>query len=176
MTTKKPKTQRKPRASLYDPEQVKQKKYRKELARMVYHKHRIEPPSDELGYEGRATGFLIIPDEFIYAGDHLSHGEKMTWLAIFKHNWAPDPTYRVSWPGRETLGVIIGASVRQVTRYLQGLREKGLLLSRRRLDKTSLHVLKDPPRTWMNDTLRKLKRLEQIEEAEQKDLSSTGRM
>jgi len=164
----KPKAVKRPRISEAGERQWKLEKFKKELAKLVYDKHGISPPEevDELEYTGRARGFLIIPEEFIYAGNYLSHGEKMAWLAIFMHNWNPNPAYRVSWPGREKLAAILGVTPRQVTRYLDGLRQKGLLKTRRRLDKTSLYLLDDPPKEWMHDTKRKLGELNQEKEEE----------
>lgn len=131
---------------------------KRELALQVYDKKGIDPASiaNELRYQGRARGFLVIPNELIFSGNHLSLGEKVTWIAIFLHNWNPDPLYRVSWPGRERLALIIGKSVRQVSTYLAGLRRKNLLLTKRRLDRPSLYLLMDPPLRWMNETKREL--------------------
>jgi hypothetical protein len=132
--------------------------FRRELALRVYEKEGINPPLtvDELRYNGRSKGFLVVPTEFVFSSRHLSLGEKAVWLAIFLHNWNPDPTYRVSWPGRERLALIVGKSVRQVSTYLGGLRKKGLLKTKRRLDRTSLYLLWDPPQRWMEETKKEL--------------------
>ena len=106
----------------------------------------------------RGKGFLIIPQELVWAGRNLSHGERMTWLAIFQHNWTKDQTERVSWPGRKKLAVMLGISVRQLTTYLDGLKRKGLLKSKRRANNTNLYLLKDPLKVWMRETERKWKR------------------
>lgn len=133
--------------------------YLKELA-MSIRESREYSKGDELQYKGRASGFLILPDEFNYTGDHLSHGAKMTWMAIFMQNQDRDLNQRVSMPGREMLAILIDRSVRQVTTYLMELKRKGLLLTKGRKDKTSLYILCDPPKEWMRETKEKLKTLE----------------
>lgn len=143
--------------------------YRREQALRFYRKAGMAPlsTSDQLRYEGRAKGFLIVPDELIYSGKQLSLGEKVVWLAIFLHNWNPDQSYRVSWPGRERLAIISGKSVRQVSNYLKGLKRKNLLQTIRRLDKPSLYLLKDPPAQWMVTTKKELNALGRSKRAEQ---------
>lgn len=142
--------------------------FHRELAMSIYRREGIDPlsMSDELRYTGRAKGFLIVPDELIYSGKHLSPGEKVIWLAIFLHNWNRDPTFRVSWPGRERLAIISGKSVRQVTNCLGGLRRKGLLKTMRRLDRPSLYLLKDPPQLWMAEIQKELVDLKKRKKAE----------
>lgn len=144
---------------------------RRELAMRFYKKDGTDPSAmtDRLKYTGRAQGFLIVPDELIYSGRHLSPGEKVLWLAIFLHNWAHDPVFRVSWPGRERLAIISGKSVRQVTNYLGGLRRKGLLRTIRRLDKPSLYLLNDPPKVWMEATKKELADLKRRKKAERQN-------
>ena len=132
--------------------------FRKEIAKSM-RENQGYSERDELEYKGRASGFVVLPDEFTYTGGHLSHGAKMTWIAIFRHNYSQDPTYRVSWPGRERLAILICRSVRQVTTYLMELKEKGLLLTQRRKDKTSYYLLYDPPIEWMKETKEKIETL-----------------
>jgi hypothetical protein len=158
-----------------EPEQEEKRRrqasYRKEQAMCFYQKDGTNSLStnDELRYSGRANGFLIVPDELIYSGRHLSPGEKVVWLAIFSHNWNPDPTYRVSWPSRERLALILGKSVRQVTNLLAGLRRKGLLKTKRRLDKSSLYLLDDPPQSWMEGTKKELEDLKKRKKDEREN-------
>jgi hypothetical protein len=111
---------------------------------------------DELRYSGRAKAFLIVPDELVLSGKALTHGAKIMWMAIFKHNWRTDPRTRISWPGRERLAAICGIRPRQATKYLNELRRKGLLRTKRRFDKSSLYLLADPPKSWMWRTRREL--------------------
>lgn len=138
--------------------QWKRRQYKKELARSIYMRHRMNPPTtgDELEYTGRAKDFFVVLDKLIYSQKYLPHSEAMTWLAIFSHNKDCNPTYRVSWPGRERLAIILGKSVGQVSRYLRGLKEKKLLLMQQRPNKTALYLLNDPPKEWMEETLKEL--------------------
>lgn len=148
-----------------------QEQYRRELALKFYKKAGNVPPvrTEKLQYSGGGKGYLIIPDTLVYSGKHLSAAEKMIWIAIFLHNWNPDPTYRVSWPGRERLSIITGKSVRQVTNSLNSLRCKGLLKTLRRLDKSSLFLLNDPSKAWARETKRKLNSLKMRKKRAQKE-------
>ena len=132
----------------------KQAAIKRELANSVWQKKGKN--MNELVYEGRARDFSIVPDELTYAGKYLTHGEKAMWLAIFSCNRQQDPITRVSWPGVERLAVMLGVRERQALTYLKGLKEKDLLLTRRRQDQLSLMVLLDPPKEWMEETLEKL--------------------
>lgn len=136
--------------------------YKRELARSVWKKN--EKNMSELIYEGRAAGFTVIPDEVIYSGEYLTHGEKTMWLAIFSHNYQQDQMTRVSWPGVERLAILNGIGERQALIYLKGLKDKDLLLTRRRQDKSSLMILLDPPKKWMEETQKKLDKREKKED------------
>lgn len=135
---------------------------KKGLAKMVYDKHGETPPDEgELRYIGkRNRNFLVTFDEVNYAGKFMTHVEVRLWKAIFMHNWNPDPSYRVSWPGRKRLAILIGKSPDRVSRTIGTLKRKGLLLWKRRLGKSSLYVLKDPPVEWSRTTKRKLAKLD----------------
>jgi hypothetical protein len=149
----------------------KRANYLKELAQNIRENNGARPPAanEELEYAGRAQGFLVIPDELIFSGKHLSPGEKIVWLAIFLHNWNQNPLLRVSWPGRERLSVISGKSIRQVTYYLGRLKRKKLLMTRRRLGKSSLYLLNDPPESWMGDTKKELDALKKRKKADHQE-------
>lgn len=145
----------------------KQSKYRKEMVAAVFESNKVPLPIPivELQYEGRAKNFLIIPDEILYSSKHLSHGAKITWMAIFKHNWA-DLMERICWPGVERLATIVGVSGRQQQVYLKELKDKQLLLTKRRKDKTNLYVLLDPPVKWMKETKKNLAKLSNKKKAD----------
>lgn len=118
-----------------------------------------EANKDNFKYEGRAKGFLIIPDEVVYAGKHMSHGMVRLWLAIFKHNWAKDEKERVCWPGRERLGLMAGIKVDQVDRIIKDLiRKKLLTVTKRWGGLTNLYTLHDPPKEWMEETLAEIEK------------------
>ena len=130
----------------------------------------MEAPEEKDGmeYEGRAKGFQPVPDEICYVGGFLTPGERLCWLALHRHVWERDPEKAICWPGRERLALMIGVSPRQVTTYLNGLRRKGLLKSRRRQNKTSLYFLFDPPKSAMRKTKALLRELKKRKEAERK--------
>ena len=124
----------------------KSKKYQKEIKKglaMSVHQNQKE---DKLEYSGRVKDVLILPNEITLSGKNLTHGEMRTWIAIFSYCY--NEPYRISWPGRKELAELIGASERGITRYLNGLKEKGLLLSKRRNNQTALYILCEPPKNW----------------------------
>jgi hypothetical protein len=115
-----------------------------------------EGTNEEFLYVGRARGFLVLRDEILYSGNHLTHGERWTWVAIFLHDWRPEGQRWRAFPSRERLGIIVGVGKRQVSTYLKGLEEKGLLLRMLRPNQTTRYILKDPPKEWMEETKRKI--------------------
>lgn len=115
-----------------------------------------EGTNEEYQYAGRASGFLILPDEFTFSGKHLSHGEKMTWLALFRHDWRAEAHRWRCFPSRERLGIILGVGKRQVSTYLKGLEDKKVLIRLLRPNMTTRYRLKDPPKEWMEGTKRKI--------------------
>jgi len=135
----------------------KQEIYKRELAKPVYDENGIEPSS--LEYAGRSKDFLIVPDEVVFAGRHLSHGEARLWTCIFSFIRKTDPDFRVCFPGRAKLSLLLGITPRQTSTLLEGLRRKNLLLTKKRLGLTSIYVLRDPPKSWLLDMHRKLRSL-----------------
>jgi len=133
----------------------KRKIYQAELHSSITIPENENETRDELQCEGRFKG-LILPDTFNYCGSFLTHGEKITWEKIFMHDWTQDERKRICWPGRERLAILIGVKPWQVTVYLQRLKKKGLLKMKRRMDKSSLYMLKNPPKKYMERTKAKL--------------------
>lgn len=130
----------------------KQDTYKDALTREICEENQVEP-QPSLEYKGKRTRFLMVPAEFVYCGNHLTLGEKLTWLAIFSHDWRQ----KVCWPGRKRLAVMLGVKPRTISKYTKGLRKKGCLLVKRRMNMTSLYVLRNPPSKWMKETERKLR-------------------
>ncbi len=118
------------------------------------------PIQDLLKYRSSHPGYIVLFDDFLFIGDKLSLGAKECWIAHLLHVDRRNPDLKVMWPSRERIATIMGLkSVRQVDRYRHELRNTNppLLISRRRQDKTTLHVLLDPPASWSNKIMRKLK-------------------
>jgi hypothetical protein len=134
--------------------------YKEALTREICEENEIEP-QPPLEYKGRRTRFLMVPAEFVYSGNHLTFGEKLTWLAIFSHDWRQ----KACWPGRDRLATLLGVKPRTISKYTKGLRKKGCLLEKRRMNMTSLYVLRNPPPKWMKETQRKLRMLHSKEPA-----------
>lgn len=112
-----------------------------------------------LEYDGRTKGFLIIPDELIFSGEFLSHGAKMMWISIFKHNWSLKRKHRLCYPGRERLALMNGISIVQADRYINELKKKRILETKIRYgQKTNLYILHDPPVEWMKKTRKELEK------------------
>ena len=133
---------------------------------------------DNFEYAGRAKGFLIIPDEVVFAGKHMSHGMVRLWIAIFKHNWAKDEKERICWPGRERLGLMAGVKVDQVDRIIKDLQKERLLtVTKRWGGLTNLYTLHDPPKEWMEETFAEIeKALQRKKEERIKSLENHKRV
>ncbi len=128
---------------------------------------REEANKDNYKYAGRAKGFLIIPDEVVYAGKHMTHGAVRMWIAIFKHNWAKDEKDRACFPGRERLAIMCGISVVQADRLIGELKEKKVLIVEKRWGGlTNLYILHDPPKEWMEKTFAEIEKARQRKKEE----------
>ena len=133
---------------------------KKGLAKMVYDKYGETPPDEgELQYVGKKDRhFLVTFDEINYVGNHMTHLEVRLWKAIFMCNWNPDPAYRASWPGRKWLSLVVGISKGRISAGIGQLVKKDLLRWKRRLGKSSLYVLKDPPEAWSKAVKREIEK------------------
>lgn len=132
----------------------------KTLMKSVCDHNKIEI-TDVLKYKSSHQGYLILFDDFNYMGDHLSFGGKELWKVLNMHVDHRYPDLTVIWPSQPRIAILMGLkTTRQVRHYLDELRstKPPLLISRRRQDKTTLHVLLDPPKEWAQSTKKKLKK------------------
>jgi hypothetical protein len=121
-----------------------------------------------LKYMGTHT--IGVPEDLIFAGKHLSHGEVRLWIAIRSHCGRKDEhSYTRCWPGRERLAMMIGISKTQTSSLIGKLKQKNLLRTRHRgLGKPNDYFLYDPPKNWASETWRKINRAKEQRLSEKK--------
>ncbi len=99
-----------------------------------------EEDKSSLKYRGRLTGFVIVPDELIYAGENLSHAEFRLWILLRKRCQEKDGKREPAFPGRERLTKLMGIkSLYRISNLLKSLEEKGVI-------KVERHYLGKPNR------------------------------
>lgn len=104
--------------------------------------------SFELAFNAPATiaaGFTQVPNWILRHPD-LGISDKLVYAALLSYAW--NRTRRQTFAGQDTIAADIGVSVATVRRSMQALRKAGLLVSRRRMGKRSLHTLQ-----WCQDAM-----------------------
>ena len=110
-----------------------------------------EEEKSSLKYRGRLTGFVIVPDELIYAGENLSHAEFRLWIILRKHCREKNGKREPAFPERERLAKLMGMkSLYRISNLLKSLEEKGIIkVERHYLGKPNRYDVYDPPKGWL---------------------------
>lgn len=96
-------------------------------------------PEGRISFHNKAlqAGFTQIPRSLVHVPG-LSHGAKLTWIALAEYAWSETPVF----PGRDVLAKTLERDERVVARYVQELVRKNLLESRRRgMGQTNEYIL-----------------------------------
>jgi hypothetical protein len=116
----------------------------------------------DLDWHGEGSASFVTPESLVYAGDFLSASETRAWLCFCFLRQRRKLNTMADWPSRETLGVMMGISPRQVTRLIKGLVTKGVLYVRQRANKPPYYLLRNIPESKMNRTKERLPKSEQV--------------
>ena len=106
--------------------------------------------SSKVIYKGDWT--TPVPGPIVIAGKAMSHGAQRLWVALKYHARRPDeePT---CFPGRVRLAEFMGISTAQLSRYIQELKDVGLISIQREprvhgLGVINVYTLHDPIKWW----------------------------
>ena len=130
---------------------------------------KVKKKKDKLNYEGRLPPFVMCLKGMVYHGGRISTGAFNCWMALknYVSCWDEQGNYEAVYPGRTTIGIMIGKSAAQVSKYLAELRKVGMLKSYQ-VDRTFYHFLYDPPKSWEMECRKKIKKAQ--EKAEQRKI------
>ena len=111
--------------------------------------------------------FVMCERGLVYHGEKISTGAFNCWMALRSFIFGRDEKgeYEVCWPGRKSVGIMMGKSASQVTLYLKELREAKLLKTFQ-AGQTFYHILSDPPKSWEMECRKKIEKAQQEEELE----------
>jgi len=127
-------------------------------------KRKHEEKRASLEYKGRYDDrFVPVPDEVVYAGDNLSDAEFRLWTVLRKHCRSKGGIRERerAYPGRERLALMMGKkSLARISELIGSLEKKGIIeVERPYLHQTNRYTVKDPPRRWVNDMEKRIKKL-----------------
>ena len=118
---------------------------------------------DKLSYKGGS--FVMCKRGLVYHGEKISTGAFNCWMVLRSFIFERDEkgNYEVCFPGRKLIGIMMGKSPKQITRYLIELRKVGLLKTHQ-VERSYYHELFDPPKSWEMECRKKIKQSQQEEE------------
>lgn len=132
---------------------------------------KVKKKKDKLNYEVRMLPFVMCRKGMVCHGGRISTGGFNYWTAlkIYVFCWDEEGNYEAVYPGRTTIGIMMGKSTAQVSNYLAELRKVGMLKTYQ-VDRTYYHFLYDPPKSWEMECRRKIKKSQ--EKAEQEEIEN----
>lgn len=128
---------------------------------------KVKKKKDKVRYDGNMPPFVMCLKGMVYHGGQISPGAFNCWMALknYVSCWDEQGNYEAVFPGRTTLGIMMGKHPSQVTKYFAELRKVGMLKSYK-VDQTWYHFLYDPPKSWEMECRKKIKKAQEKREQE----------